>query len=393
MKTARVLLPLLALIALVLPAQAADNLKEMFAQGSIKGQIRMMNYTRDFKNGKQDQQDSALGGLLYYKTAAFKGLSLGAAFGTTNGIGDYDDKNFYYGITAPGHENVTRLQEYYIEGNWFNTQIKLGAQELCIPFMTTHDVRMIPRSFRGLSVVNKSVENLSLSGLYLTDNVGWIDEEWVSFTKDIYIVGADYKLPITAVNTKVRAWYFDMPNSFNQSFFRVDFSKKINDFLLHGAPSYLKQDSQGNELDGELDTYQNGANLGVSAYGFDLTGFYAKTGDNSIKDDWGVQTKVIIQQVVTSGDALSGDRSDEKAYAARLAYDFGASGIKGLSAYVFYANYDAPASTINETDFNVQYAFSGPLDGLGIRARYAIIDKDSGQEDFTDARFMLTYCF
>ena len=65
MKTARVLLPLLALIALVLPAQAADNLKEMFAQGSIKGQIRMMNYTRDFKNGKQDQQDSALGGLLY----------------------------------------------------------------------------------------------------------------------------------------------------------------------------------------------------------------------------------------------------------------------------------------------------------------------------------------
>ena len=383
----------LLLFCLTAPAMAAENVKEMFTQGSIKGQIRLMNYTRDFKNGRQDQQDSALGGLLYYKTAALKGISLGSGFGTTNGIGDYDDKTFYFGITAPGHESVTRLQEYYIQGDWFDTQIKVGAQELNTPFLGMHDLRMIPRSFRGVSVVNKSVENLTLSGYYLTDNLGWVDEDFVSFTDDAYIAGISYKLPITAVNTTVQAWYFTMDDSFNQTFFKVDFSKKVKDFVLHASPSVLTQKSQGDELDGELDTYQYGINAGVSAFGFDLTGFYSKTGDDSIKDDWGCLTKVIIQQVVNSGDAFSGDRSDEKAYAARLSYDFGEAGVKGLSTYVFYANYDAPASTINETDFNVQYAFSGTLDGFGVRARHAVIDKDSGQEDFTDTRFLITYKF
>jgi len=382
----------LLVVALATPVMAAENLQQMFTQGSIKGQIRMMNFTRDFKNGTLDKQDSALGGLLYYKTDALKGLSFGAAFATTNGIGDYDDKGFYYGITAPVHENVTRLQEYYVQGDWFDTQIKVGAQELNTPFLCQHDIRMIPRSFRGLSVVNKSVENLSLSGFYLTDNLGWVDEEFVAFTDDVYIAGAEYKLPFQAVNSKVQAWYFTMPDSFNQSYFKADFSKKVNEFVLHASPTVFTQKSQGDELDGELDTYQYGLNAGVSAFGFDLTGFYSKTGDDSIRDDWGYG-KVIIQQVVNSGDSLSGDRSDEDAYAARLAYDFANAGVKGLNAYVFYANYDAPQSTINETDFSVQYAFSGALDGLSARARYAVVDFDSGREDYDDIRLYLTYKF
>ncbi|WP_029916152.1 OprD family outer membrane porin [Pelobacter seleniigenes] len=374
-------------------AMAAENLKEMFAQGSLKGEISLMNFTRDFKNGTKDNQDTALGGAFYYRTDSFKGISLGLAVGTTNGIGDYEDKGTYYGLTAPpDHANVTRLQEYYLQAHYFDTTIKVGAQEVNTPFLNIHPIRMIHRSYRGLSVVNKSVKDLTLMGYYLKDNLGWVDEEFVSFTDDVYIAGAAYKLPVEAVNTKVQAWYFTMPDSFNQTYFKVDFSKKMADYVLHAAPTFFTQKSQGDELDGELDTYQYGFNAGVSAFGFDLTGFYAKTGDDSIRDPWGYG-KIIIQQVVNSGDSLSGDRSDEDAYALRLSYDFSKVGVKGLDAYVFYALYDAPASTINETDFSVQYAFSGALEGLSARARYAIVDKDSGQEDLDDIRLYLTYKF
>ena len=387
---AKLLLVVLLTFGLSTSAMAADNLKEMFAQASVNGIIKVLSYTRDFDGATQDNKDIAIGGTLYYKTDSFKGISFGTAFATTNIIGEKDE-GFYYGISAPVHESVTRLQEYYLQGDWYDTQIKVGAQELNTPFLCKHDIRMIPRSYRGLSVVNKSVENLTLSGYYLTDNLGWVDKKFVSFTKDVYIVGASYKLPFEAVNSKVQAWYFTMPDTFNQTYFKADFSKKLNDFVLHASPTVFTQNSQGDELDGELDTYQYGGNLGVSAYGFDLTGFYSKTGNDSIRDDWGYG-KIIIQQVRNSGDDLAGDRGHEKAYAGLLSYDFSCVGVKGLNAYVFYAYYDAPADTIDETDFSIQYNFCGALDGFGLRARYAIVNADN-HTDFTDTRYYVTYRF
>ena len=390
MKTKLLLVGLLV-FSLSTSAMAANNLQEMFTQASVKGQIKLLHFTRDFDSAAATNQDAALGGTLYYKTDAFKGISLGTAFATTNGIGDYDDKGFYFGATAPVHKSVSRLQEYYVQGDYFDTTVKIGAHELNTPFLNTHPIRMINRTYRGLSIVNRSVEDLKLYGYYLTDNMGWVDEEFVPFTEDVYIAGALYKLPIKDANSTVEAWYFTMPDSFNQTYFKAGFGKQINDFGLHTAATAFTQKSQGDELDGELDTYQYGINAGVSAFGFDLTGFYAKTGDDSIRDPWGYG-KVIIQQVRNSGDELAGDRGDEDAYAARLAYDFGAVGAKGLNAYVFYANYDAPVDTIDETDFSVQYDFAGSLKGLGVRARYAVVDADNGV-DLDDTRFYVTYRF
>lgn len=387
---AKILLVGLLFFCLSNSAMAAENLKEMFSKGTTRGVIKILNFTRDFDDETAKKQDSAIGGTLYYKTDSFKGVSLGTAFGTTNVFGD-DDEGFYYGISAPVHESVTRIQEYYLQGDWFDTHIKVGAHELNTPFLNIHPIRMINRTYRGLSVVNKSVENLTLSGYLLKDYMGWVDGKFITFSDDVYIAGAAYKLPFDTVTSKIQAWYFTMPDSFNQTYFKADFSKKIDDFVLHASPTVFTQKSQGDELDGELDTYQYGFNAGVSAYGFDLTGFYAKTGDDSIRDPWGYG-KIIIQQVRNSGDSLAGDRGEEKAYAARLSYDFSGVGAKGLKAYVMYANYDAPTGTINETDFSIQYNFSGALKGLGLRARHAMVKVDNGT-DIDDTRFYATYRF
>jgi len=387
---------------------AADNIKDMFADGSLRGEIRILSFERDFDKTTPDRKDTAAGGLLYYRTAPFKGISFGAAFATVNGVFN-DDSDAVYSILAKdedgNHKNVTRLQEYFIQGEWFDTVIKYGAQEVRTPMLETHDLRMLPRTYKGFSIVNNSFENLTLSAYYLTDAMGWTDDEFISLSKsvadepgganiidedkDMMIFGASYNIPVESVKANVQAWYYSMDDIYNEIFLKARLSKKLGETTVYFSPSYFTQKSQGDELNGEADTDQYGFNTGFMFKGFNVTGFYAKTGDDGLVLPWGDE-KVIIQQILASG------RADEKAYAAKIAYDFSQLGLKGLSAYVYHAEYDVPSSTGKdqaETDYSIQYAFSGALDGLSLRARYANINVKEGGEDYEDTRFYAVYKF
>jgi len=385
-------------------AQAAESVKEMFAQTYGKGEIRMLDFKRDFEDNTDTRRDNAIGGLLYLHTGTLKGVSFGLTAAAANDMLSNDDDTVY-GLLQRGsdgdHESFTRLQEYYIQCDWFKTKIKYGAQELNTPFMNKHDIRMLPKTYKGLTIENKSMDNLTLSAYYITDYMGWADEEFISASqsvkatisdeKPVYVAGAQYNIPVSAVKSNVQAWHYNMTDVFNETYFKASVSKDFNGFAAYLTPALLFQKSQGDELAGELDTNQYGLNAGVKFKGFDLTGYYAKTGDNDLLVPWG-DDKVIIQQVLASG------RAEEKAYAAKLNYDFGSLGVNGLSAYIYHAVYDAPdsgshkAADMKETDFSVQYAFSGALDGLGLRTRYAVINVDGG-EDYDDLRFYVTYKF
>ena len=411
----RVLVVSLLLLCLTAPAMAADNLKEMFANGTFKGKIELLHFTRDFDGGNTDRQDQAAGGVFYYKTDSFKGITLGGALATTNDLNSDDDKATY-GLLAGGHESVTRLQEYYVQGDYFDTTVKIGAQELFTPFLFFHPVRMMPRTFRGASVVNKSVDNLKLMAFYLEDAADWDDDAFVNMSQiagPIYandgsvddeaaiILGASYNLPIDGLKASVEAWGFKMDDVINQYYLKTKLSKKINDITVFGGMTYADQQDDGDALsirfgDGEtdIDTFQFGVNAGVAAYGFNFTAMYSKTGDDPIYDPWGY-SKAIIQQVLNAGLL-----ADEDAYGAKLSYNFGRLGVNGLSAYVFHAEYDGVEAVSRasvdskETDFNVQYAFSGGLEGLGLRVRHAIVDNYYGKGfDAKDTRFFVTYKF
>lgn len=393
-----------------LTASAADSLKEMFSKGTISGEIKMLNFTRDFDGSTNTRNDSAIGGLFYYKTAPLAGISFGLAFGTVNDMYSDDDDDVYSILPRDeegNHDSVTRMQEYYVQGEWFNTVVKYGAQELNTPFMNIQPNRLLPRTYRGLSLVNSTFSGLKLSGYYITDSMGWTDEDFISLSdavanepggvseinedKAMFIFGADYNVPVDAFKTNVQGWYYLMPDVYTNNYLELKLSKDFESFGLFFNPSVLYQKSVGDELGGDLDTTQTGFNIGFKAYGFTVTGFYAAIGEDSLLAPWG-DGKIVKQQVYASG------RAEEDVTALKLAYDFSKLGAKGLSAYILYGMYDTPetgdaASTdITEIDYNIQYAFSGILDGLGLRVRYATIDKDNG-EDFDDVRFYVTYKF
>ncbi|MGX9462891.1 OprD family outer membrane porin [Shewanella sp. A14] len=402
------LLPLVAacLAAASAPTLADTTIDNMFSEGSMRAQLRLFDFTRDFDGATNTNHDTSIGGLFYYKTATVNGISFGASFASANHLW-VDDSEGVYGILArPDHGNVNRMQEYYVQAERWDTNFKLGAQELRTPMMNPHDIRGIPRTFRGFSAVNNSVDNLTLSALYITDSMGWADQNFVTVSdavqselaraglvteiadNPVYAAGATYNIPYDSVKVKVDLWHYRMDDVFNQTFFKVNMSTDVGATNLYFAPTYWSQESAGDETGGERDTEQYGATAGAKLAGANLSFTYAKTGDDGMLTPWG-DDKIVIMQVNQSA------RADETVKAFKLDYDFGNAGVKGLSAYVFHGQFDAPTTSggdFTETDFSVNYQLDNVLKGLSVRARHAIVDYDNG-EDLNDTRFYVKYDF
>lgn len=358
---------------------AAETLKEAFTEGTLKGELRTFYFSRDFDGSTQDKEDIAFGTLLYYKTAPFKGLSMGVATATSSDIGSDDDKAVYglLGRDEDGsHSDYARLQEYYLQGDWFDTKIKLGAQEANLPLLIAQDVRMTPRTYRGLTVKNTSINNLTVQGAYITDYMLWFDDSFQNMghvatgdteeDEPLILGGLKYGFSGDSMEGSGEVWYHHMTEYFNSVLVSGYYQQRFDGYKIHFFPSFLKQDSTGDSLAGNLDTYLLGVKARFTWKGFQLQGYFSQTGDDDIFDPWS-GARILVQQV------HSGYRAEETGYGARLVYDFGEIGIKGLSAYVFQGFYDTPdsgenaSSDISETDFSIQYNFSGALEGLSLR--------------------------
>ncbi|WP_144212953.1 OprD family outer membrane porin [Shewanella donghaensis] len=415
MKMNTKLLPLVAACLAASPAFAADPIANLFNDATVKGQFQMFDFQRDFDGDTTDRRDTSFGGLFYLRSGEANGISFGTSFASANPIWDANSEGIYglVGGGAPGsmneRETINRLQEYFVTGNWYDTKITVGAQELRTPMMNPFPLRAIPFTYRGTSIVNKSVDNLAISALYITDYMGWTNESFASVAdgiqgelarsgvivdvedNPILALGFDYTLPFEAVKAKAGLWHYTMEDVYNQTHFKLNLSGDMGAANWYFKPSYLKQDSIGN-LDSstaQFDTYQAGFHLGMKWQGFDATVKYVTTGEGNIIAPFGDE-KVIIQQVVQSS------RANEDAYGAQLAYRFApSSALNGVSAYLNYASYEIDGDSsqdIDETDISVRYDLAEYVEGLSVRARHAIVNYATG-DDLADTRFYVYYKF
>ena len=394
------------LVAGVSATASALDLAGAFKEAKVSGNIRTYYFERDFDGDKTDKEDLAVGGVLNFQTAPLQGISAGIGFKTSQGASWNDDDKDVYGLLAKDdnkdHANYSALNQYYLQYENFNTTVKLGAQYINTPWLNKHDNRLTPNSYRALSIVNKSIPNVELQGYYVADMMKKTSEEFVSMSesvkssitedKSVLVGGLVWKAP---GNLKIQLWEYYGKDLYNNAYLRADYSYKLNEkCTLSAALQYLNQEDTGDALAGERDTYMLGGNVGLKAYGAKLNLYYAQVGDDTVIFPWG-HNKVIVQQINGS------QRAEEDSFGVKLAYNLKQIGLKGLSAYVYYAHYDTPDSgdnaspNIDETDFNVQYKFGGSLKGLSLRARHAIIDVDEDVSgvDFTDTRLYLQYKF
>ncbi|MFC1825890.1 OprD family outer membrane porin [Thermodesulfobacteriota bacterium] len=385
-------------------AFAADNITNAFKETRISGEFRSYFFQRDFDGGTTDQEDFAIGGRLHLETGSISGISAGVSFYTSQGMGLNDENKRVYNLLAKDengkHKSYTALGELYFLGDFGKTTVKVGRHEMRTPWVHLYDIRITPQSFEAVVLRNKSVPDLEIVAGHVTKIKKRTDTTFMYMSK---AAGAAQKEPVTLggitysgiKGLRLQLWDYYAHEMWNDIYLRADFNRKINDNLsLFGNARYLDRRDVGDQIIGPLDTYMFGVGGGLRAHGATLTLEYGKNGNQPILRPWGHDLAVSIQVHVA-------DRAEEEAWGPRLAYDFGEIGLKGLSGGVIYVDFNTPDSGVNaspdrdEINFDLQYEFSGSLQGLIIRARYAIIDEDEtvNGEDFGDFRFYLRYKF
>lgn len=86
----KIVLILSILSVLISDVFAAKTLSEMFAEGTVHGELRAYSYKLN-TGTSIDQGDNSIGGLVYLKTGSLNGLSFGVTFATSNNF--YSDNN------------------------------------------------------------------------------------------------------------------------------------------------------------------------------------------------------------------------------------------------------------------------------------------------------------
>jgi predicted porin len=232
-----------------------DELRHMFTDGKVTGQIRSMYMQYNEKNSK-DTYATALGGTLKYELAEFKGLSGSVAFITSNDInylsGDGEKRNSELSGTD---KSYTQVEEAYITYRYEDLLFKAGRQIFDTPLADSDDIRMIPNSFEAYTALYEAKHfNVMLGHIerWQGSDAG-LENKWVKTGKD----GASFAgLTYDGKILEGSLWAYNFSNASetdiangadangNNSYY-VDFGGHYHlnkDMFVHGVVQYLKQE-------------------------------------------------------------------------------------------------------------------------------------------------------
>ena len=387
--------------------ESSDSLSSAFTEGVFSGHLKTLLFMRNFDSDKTDWSTLAIGGNLKFETAPLFGFRAGV--GVKGSFGDtLDDKDLYSGLLQPGDDSSEgdsygAFDEYYLSYDNWDTRLTLGAYAIESPWVQGFDLRMNPKKYRGAKLKNNSYEPVTVHLHYIADWLDWTSDSWESIAsgltknteddEDAFAGGLAWQVN---ESWKIQAWDYYFDEVLNAIYGRVDYSQNFGDSYTFGARlKYLDQRDVGNGLVGELDTYMAGGDVSLAAHGGKLTLYYGQVGDDPLQNPFGGDYVILMQTKWI-------ERAEEEVWGIRFDYDFTPIGIKGLSTYLFYGNFDTPDTGVNastdmeEIDFSLKYQLNQWLEGLSVWFRWAHVDQDenvANGNDWDDIRFYINYKF
>ncbi|MDQ1263987.1 MAG: imipenem/basic amino acid-specific outer rane pore [Campylobacterota bacterium] len=429
-------------------AIGADDMNSMFSEGKASGQARMFYIDREYQGSagtRTHRGSTAIGGYLKYETADLNGLSLGAAFYTTNEVDSRKTKDqTLFGVD---NENYSILGEAYIQYKYGNTIFKGGRQKLSTPMLSDDDARMLPSLFEAYVITNKDIANTTLtlghvtkfaqgtfgrtynaasssanallsatSGYSYVDSLNQVGEfenvgtyAFGEKTDGITMASVTYA---GIENLKIDLWDYYAHDIMNIVYGEANFSWKclVADTLKpYAGVQIIKEDSIGDEFGGEIDSTYAAAKLGVKVQNFDLSFAYSKAGDNSAAEATagGLENAVVspwggmpayTQGMVTRHMFLAGTEASKIA----AAYNFKDMGAN-LTTIAYYTEFDMDANsgygvkrTASEAGFDAIYNPQA-VKNLQLRLRgnfpRGFAETTSGKTGWNEYRFIANYNF
>lgn len=395
--------------------EVANNIKEMFEKASVGGEIRAGYVNQDNKNPNPntDNQNSAVGGKLAIETAPLNGVSLGAAFYTTQRLESKDNNGAGSGLFDSNDDSYSILGQAYANVAVANTNFKAGRQQLDTPFADSDDIRMIPNLFEAYVLSNTDIENLTLIAAQVEKMSGvdtGIPEKFIDMTEQITgITTGSGTTMLAAIYTPIEdaefsAWYYDVDDLTKITYLEGSYGFGITETI--GATLGAQYANMSEYSINGINTNVDGRVWGVSGeLGFETIGTTLMAAYNRASNDTG---KVVVNgfgggPYMTSMEENTIDSlEDAKAYVAGVGFDFGVVGVEGLAFGYTHGEFEDGLSLgnqhqeIEENDFSLEYAFSDELSGVLL---YTKVDtkedsvKNLNNDSFDRVQAYINYSF
>ena len=290
------------------------------------------------------------------------------------------------------------------------TELKIGELQPNLPVLTFSDIRLLPPTFQGASIVSQEIDGLTLQAGQLRSTslrneagddrmlamLGHLPQRAGSSERFNY-GGADYAF--NASRTSVGAWYAQLQDIYNQRFVSLKHSEPVGDWVLGANLGFYDSSEDGQQLIGPIDNQALFSLLSARHGGHTFyLGYQAIFGDNAFPRVFANVTP-LGNEVPTFEFASA----DERSWQLRYDYDFSAMGVPGLVAGVRYIqgdNVDAQATNRGgpryegkdfERDLDIGYTVqSGPLKNLGVRLRN-VTARSNYRSDIDENRLIFNY--
>jgi hypothetical protein len=382
----------------------AERPKAFFADTSFIIKPRAYYLDRD-RELNQDNVGLAAGGALQYLSGwAFDRVQVRATAYTSQVVHGPSEKDGTL-LFLPGPESFSVLGEANAVLRFTeNDVLRAGRQLFELPYLGSHDVRMVPNTFEAVAVGNASREGLAYIVGYVDKIKRKNDDDFVSMSEAAGVDGGDDGVVMAGARyvfedgTEIAAIDQQTSNVFNTLFAKVEKNFELApDRSLKGFLQYTDQRSVGDHLIGEFDTDLLSAKVEYSAGNATI-----RLGASSTGSERGIQKPYGNPANYLSVMVEDFDRAGEEAWMIGGNYNFQRLGPGELSMFANVVIGNTPDSGPNaspdetEYDLTADYRIKeGPAKNLWFRVRAALIDQEEtvGGDDFRDFRVIVNWDF
>jgi hypothetical protein len=360
-----------------------------------KGQLRA-GYITFKEDGIDRNSDYALAGHYHFDSKRWNGMEIGLSAYTVLNLGinqnlDYLNGDFF---NADGNSFI-QLTEAYLDGQWGNTEIKLGRQILDTPLADSDDIRMIPNYFEAYTITNTDIDKLILSAGFINRMAGW--ENGVDAAKFIKVwepLGSSEEMKGIAYASAIyegikdltlSLWYYNYNNVANVMYaeagYAYAFTKERS--LIFGL-QYDGSQETGAALLGEQDAGTYGISIEFAAEDIGLHILSAYNRDSGNTGATGLSLGGGPYFTSMEDQTLDAIGSAGEAWMIGAGYHFEVMGIDGLVAGIAYGHFSADDSSqyeSRETDIVIDYSWNKKL---SLTAAYASVSFDAGLDENND---------
>ncbi len=286
------------------------------------------------------------------------------------------------------------------------TELKIGEQTPNLPVLTFSDIRLLPPTYQGASIVSREIDGLTLQGGQFRSGsllnaagddkmrakLGHTPQLGGDAASDRFnYAGADYAF--NDKRTSVGVWYAQLEDIYNQRFYSLKHSEPVGDWLLGANIGFYDSKEDGDQLLGNIDNQAAFSQLSAKYGGHTfMVGYQAIFGDDAFPR--------VFNNITPLGNEVPTYEfagADERSWQVRHDYDFAALGVPGLATTVRYITGDNVDTGRGfegkewERDLDVGYTFqSGLLKNLNVRVRN-VVARSNYRSDIDENRLIFNY--